>query len=208
MVLSLRSAPKPRSRRVSLPQDEIGLSNGKGTIPEDLGRVLPKPSTVSPTVSIISNLPLYSCLRCVAELDLQELKQRAYNHIIKSLTVENVAYEVFSDFSAAFEDVRKVRHRGAVVVVGVLIFWPCRWKSPSSLTIGGIFAAQKRCAMSGSRSDWVGTQVSKKVRDGLSLAYAMLIPRKHTVWPLIALNLEFRPHSPGAEGRDVPTERS
>lgn len=31
---------------------------------------------------------------------------------------------------------------------------------------------------------------------------------KNTVWPLIALNLEFRPHSPGVEGRDVPTERS
>lgn len=110
MVLSLRSALKPRSRQVSRPQDEIGSSNGKGTIPEDPGHVLPKPSTVLLTVSIVSNFLLHSCSRCVAELDLQELKQRAYNHIIKSLTVENVAYEVFSDFSAAFEDVRKVRH--------------------------------------------------------------------------------------------------
>ncbi|EKM51633.1 uncharacterized protein PHACADRAFT_101599 [Phanerochaete carnosa HHB-10118-sp] len=42
------------------------------------------------------------------ELDLQELKDRAFQHIIKSLAVDNVAYEVFSDFSAAFEDVRKV----------------------------------------------------------------------------------------------------
>jgi hypothetical protein len=42
------------------------------------------------------------------ELDLQALKERAFQHIIKSLTVDNVAYEVFSDFSAAFEDVRKV----------------------------------------------------------------------------------------------------
>ncbi len=43
------------------------------------------------------------------ELDLQELKERAFHHIVKSLTVDNIAYEVFSDFSAAFEDVRKVR---------------------------------------------------------------------------------------------------
>lgn len=42
-------------------------------------------------------------------LDLADLKERAFQHIIKSLTVDNVAYEVFSDFSAAFEDVRKVR---------------------------------------------------------------------------------------------------
>lgn len=40
--------------------------------------------------------------------DLPKLKERAFQHIIKSLTVDNVAYEVFSDFSAAFEDVRKV----------------------------------------------------------------------------------------------------
>lgn len=29
-------------------------------------------------------------------------------HIVKSLTVENVPYEMFSTFSAIFEDVRKV----------------------------------------------------------------------------------------------------
>ncbi|TFY58336.1 hypothetical protein EVJ58_g6485 [Rhodofomes roseus] len=46
--------------------------------------------------------------RLADKLDLQELKQRAFQHIVKSLTVGNVAYEVFSTFSAAFEDVRKV----------------------------------------------------------------------------------------------------
>lgn len=40
---------------------------------------------------------------------MQELKDRAFRHIVKSLTVENVAIEAFSAFSAAFEDVRKVR---------------------------------------------------------------------------------------------------
>ena len=43
-----------------------------------------------------------------AELGLQELKERAFQHIVKSLTVDNVTYEVFSAFSVAFEDVRKV----------------------------------------------------------------------------------------------------
>ena len=47
--------------------------------------------------------------RCTAELELQDLKDRAFQHIVKSLTVENVAHEAFSAFSAAFEDVRKVR---------------------------------------------------------------------------------------------------
>ncbi|CDO70849.1 hypothetical protein BN946_scf184801.g42 [Trametes cinnabarina] len=37
-----------------------------------------------------------------------DLKDRAFKHIVKSLTVENVAYEAFSAFAAAFEDVRKV----------------------------------------------------------------------------------------------------
>ncbi|KAF7795370.1 hypothetical protein EIP86_006527 [Pleurotus ostreatoroseus] len=46
--------------------------------------------------------------RLADKLDLQDLKERAFQHIIKSLTVENVAYEVFSHFSAAFDDVRKV----------------------------------------------------------------------------------------------------
>ncbi|KAI0726225.1 hypothetical protein C8Q72DRAFT_847350 [Fomitopsis betulina] len=47
--------------------------------------------------------------RLADKLDLQELKQRAFQHIVRSLTVANVAYEVFSTFSAAFEDVRKVQ---------------------------------------------------------------------------------------------------
>lgn len=46
--------------------------------------------------------------RLADRLDLPELKGRAFQHINKSLTAENIAYEVFSDFSAAFEDVRKV----------------------------------------------------------------------------------------------------
>ncbi|KAF8496671.1 hypothetical protein JB92DRAFT_3125987 [Gautieria morchelliformis] len=47
--------------------------------------------------------------RLADKLDLTELKNRAFQHIVKSLTVTNVAYEVFSSFSATFEDVRKVQ---------------------------------------------------------------------------------------------------
>ena len=43
------------------------------------------------------------------ELGLQELKDRAFQHIIKSLSVDNVTHELFSAFSVAFEDVRKAR---------------------------------------------------------------------------------------------------
>ncbi|EPQ51070.1 hypothetical protein GLOTRDRAFT_81686 [Gloeophyllum trabeum ATCC 11539] len=47
--------------------------------------------------------------RLADKLDLRELKERAFQHIVKSLTVHNVPYEVFSSFSATFEDVRKVQ---------------------------------------------------------------------------------------------------
>ncbi|KAF8798781.1 hypothetical protein BYT27DRAFT_7202475 [Phlegmacium glaucopus] len=46
--------------------------------------------------------------RVADRLNLHELKERAAQHIIKSLTVENIAYEIFSPFAAAFEEVRKV----------------------------------------------------------------------------------------------------
>ena len=51
-----------------------------------------------------------SCVtdRWPVELGLQDLKERAFQHIVKSLTVDNVTYEVFSAFSVAFEDVRKI----------------------------------------------------------------------------------------------------
>ncbi|KAI0366633.1 hypothetical protein BV20DRAFT_971558 [Pilatotrama ljubarskyi] len=49
-----------------------------------------------------------SVYRLADRLGLQDLKDRAFRHIVKSLTVANVAQEAFSAFSAAFEDVRKV----------------------------------------------------------------------------------------------------
>lgn len=47
--------------------------------------------------------------RLADKLDLLELKERAYQHILKALTVDNIPYEVFSPFSAAFGEIRKVQ---------------------------------------------------------------------------------------------------
>lgn len=41
-------------------------------------------------------------------MDLPALRQRAFQHIISQLTVQNIPYEVFSQFSATYEDVRQV----------------------------------------------------------------------------------------------------
>ncbi|KIM43361.1 hypothetical protein M413DRAFT_444189 [Hebeloma cylindrosporum] len=49
-----------------------------------------------------------SIYRIADMLDLSELKERAAQHIMKSLTVDNIGYEVFSPFAAAFEAIRKV----------------------------------------------------------------------------------------------------
>ncbi|KAI1794804.1 hypothetical protein LXA43DRAFT_1072322 [Ganoderma leucocontextum] len=49
-----------------------------------------------------------SVYRLADKLELQDLKDRAFQHIVRSLTVDNVMHEAFSAFSAAFEDVRKV----------------------------------------------------------------------------------------------------
>jgi len=46
---------------------------------------------------------------CLSELDLAELKQRAFGHIVASLSVDNIVDEVFGGFAATFADVRKVR---------------------------------------------------------------------------------------------------
>jgi len=50
-----------------------------------------------------------ACYRLADKLGLNELKARAFQHIVKSLTVSNVSHEIFSSFSAAFEDVRKIQ---------------------------------------------------------------------------------------------------
>ncbi|EMD31420.1 hypothetical protein CERSUDRAFT_163065 [Gelatoporia subvermispora B] len=49
--------------------------------------------------------------RLADRLDLPELKARAFRYIVRSLSPENIAYEAFSPFAAAFVDVRKVMVR-------------------------------------------------------------------------------------------------
>ncbi|KAJ9109870.1 hypothetical protein QFC19_001849 [Naganishia cerealis] len=46
--------------------------------------------------------------RLADKMDLPPLRQRAFQHIVSQLTVQNIPYEVFSQFSATYEDVRKV----------------------------------------------------------------------------------------------------
>ncbi|KAF5382447.1 hypothetical protein D9615_003009 [Tricholomella constricta] len=47
--------------------------------------------------------------RLADRFDLGDLKERASQHIVKSLTVDNIAFEVFSPFAAAFDDIRQVQ---------------------------------------------------------------------------------------------------
>ncbi|PPQ89651.1 hypothetical protein CVT25_013838 [Psilocybe cyanescens] len=49
-----------------------------------------------------------SMYRIADRLNMIDLKERAAQHILKSLTVDNIGYEVFSPFAAAFEAIRKV----------------------------------------------------------------------------------------------------
>ncbi|KAG6918337.1 hypothetical protein DXG01_015196 [Tephrocybe rancida] len=46
--------------------------------------------------------------RLADRIDLPELKARASQHIVKSLTVDNIAYEIFTPFAATFDEIRKV----------------------------------------------------------------------------------------------------
>lgn len=47
-------------------------------------------------------------LLATQKLDLPSLRQRAFQHIVSQLTPQNIPYEVFSQFSATYEEVRKV----------------------------------------------------------------------------------------------------
>ncbi|KAF8236340.1 hypothetical protein L208DRAFT_1422001 [Tricholoma matsutake] len=47
--------------------------------------------------------------RLADRMDLRELKERASQHILKSLTVDNIAYEVFSPFAAKFDEIQQVQ---------------------------------------------------------------------------------------------------
>jgi hypothetical protein len=44
----------------------------------------------------------------IQKLDLPSLRQRAFQHIISQLTPQNIPYEVFSQFSSTYDEVRTV----------------------------------------------------------------------------------------------------
>jgi len=108
--------------------------------------------------------------RLADKLDLQHLKARAFEHIAKSLTVTNIPHEMFSSFSAVFEEVRKVQ----------VDFFLAHWSE-----IRGSDAM---------RNIWQQIRLGKH-------------PGFEEVWPMIAVNLEFKP-GPGkddevAAGKDL-----
>jgi hypothetical protein len=51
--------------------------------------------------------PICVCLCVLPELNLTDLKARAFAHVMGSLTTDIIAYEVFSSFSAAYPEVQK-----------------------------------------------------------------------------------------------------
>jgi hypothetical protein len=102
-----------------------GLKNGNKVDRDGPHPAPRKLFIVWPTVSLLFAHFVHGIAELV-ELGLLELKERAYQvedathhhlscadhssqHILKSLTVENIPYEVFSPFSATFADVRKVQ---------------------------------------------------------------------------------------------------
>ncbi|GAA6001236.1 hypothetical protein JCM10207_007478 [Rhodosporidiobolus poonsookiae] len=46
--------------------------------------------------------------RLADKMGLTELKERAYEHIVKSLNAQNIVYEVFGSFSQRFDEIRRV----------------------------------------------------------------------------------------------------
>jgi len=99
------------------------------------------------------------------KLDLLDLKSRAFKHILKSMTIQNTPHEMFSSFSAKFDDVRKVQ----------IEYFLAHWSE-----IRGSEAM---------KSIWTQIRVGRH-------------PGFEEVWPLIAMNLEFKPSTHTEDGDD------
>ncbi|KAG2155894.1 uncharacterized protein EDB93DRAFT_1335600 [Suillus bovinus] len=117
--------------------------------------------------------------RLADKLGLLDLKERAYQHIQKSLTVDNIPYEVFSPFSATFSDVRKVQ----------VNFFLEHW--------GDIRSSD---AM---RSVWQQIRIGR--HPGFEEVFTTWEVTYHQVWPLIAQHLVFNPKT-GGTGDTEPIE--
>ncbi|KAF9527601.1 hypothetical protein CPB83DRAFT_393844 [Crepidotus variabilis] len=113
-----------------------------------------------------------SVYRLADRLDLSELKDRAAQHIIKSLTVQNIALEIFSPFAATYEAIRKVSE-----FISTAEF--CRELFQTEVEFFLTHWNEIR-ASDAMRDVWV------QIRNGRH-------PGFEEVWPLIAQSLEFRP---------------
>ncbi|GJN87729.1 hypothetical protein Rhopal_000684-T1 [Rhodotorula paludigena] len=58
--------------------------------------------------SAVSPCSAKAIYRLSDKMDLAELKERAYEHIVSSLTAQNIVYEVFGSFSSRFDEIRRV----------------------------------------------------------------------------------------------------
>ncbi|POV94356.1 hypothetical protein PSHT_16261, partial [Puccinia striiformis] len=68
------------------------------------GQSVPSASAVDSSL-VCSAKAIY---RLADKLNLTELKSRAFEHITRSLTVQNIPMEVFSSFTSAYEEIRKI----------------------------------------------------------------------------------------------------
>ncbi|KAF9483428.1 hypothetical protein BDN70DRAFT_873937 [Pholiota conissans] len=96
----------------STPSEGSQMPSGKRFSHQDVAPMLTRADWIREWMRVNPGRPApcsaKSIYRIADRLDLSELKDRAAEHITKSLTVENIAYEVFSPFAAAFEAIRKV----------------------------------------------------------------------------------------------------
>ncbi|KAK4702760.1 hypothetical protein P7C70_g3460, partial [Phenoliferia sp. Uapishka_3] len=69
---------------------------------------IPTPHAMTASPSTPGPCGAKAIYRLADKIGLPELKERAYDHIVKSLTVQNIPYEVFGSFSLRFEEIKRV----------------------------------------------------------------------------------------------------
>ena len=110
-------------------------------------------------------------------------------HIVKSLTVENVPYEMFTSFSATFEDVRRVSFnfyaKGIVskTLQVQIAFFLENWSDIRASDAMRSIWQHIRVRRHPGFEEGLWTTVRAVNSDSCDIL----------VWPLIAMNLEFRP---------------
>jgi len=110
--------------------------------------------------------------------------------------VENIAYEVFSPFAAAFEEVRKVRllllivthpHSDSQVEID---FFLSHWHNiRTSGSMKNVWVQIRNGRHPGFEEGWLYNIICLLSFDGLLMI-------QYPVWPLIAQSLEFKPTTP------------